>query len=80
MHPVSGTTKAHRSTLDGHNVHGLNHIVDHSQSDARWGELSAQDTIYRVMKHYSKMKQPVPHIFVQLYSYQAAHASSAAGD
>ena len=22
------------------------------------------------MKHYSKMKQPVPHIFVQLYSYQ----------
>ncbi|CAL1160342.1 unnamed protein product [Cladocopium goreaui] len=28
------------------------------------------DTIYRVMKHYSKMKQPVPHIFVQLYSYQ----------
>lgn len=30
-----------------------------------------EDTIYRVMKHYSKMKQPVPHIFVQLYSYQA---------
>ena len=29
------------------------------------------DTIYRVMKHYGKMKQPVPHIFVQLYSYQA---------
>lgn len=32
------------------------------------------DTIYRVMKHYSKMKQPVPHIFVQLYSYQMGRA------
>eukprot|EP00747_Dinoflagellata_sp_TGD_P142490 gnl/TRDRNA2_/TRDRNA2_176249_c0_seq2.p1 gnl/TRDRNA2_/TRDRNA2_176249_c0~~gnl/TRDRNA2_/TRDRNA2_176249_c0_seq2.p1 ORF type:complete len:392 (+),score=83.74 gnl/TRDRNA2_/TRDRNA2_176249_c0_seq2:93-1268(+) len=28
------------------------------------------DTVYRVMKHYNKMKQPVPIIFVQLYSYQ----------
>nr|ABV72531.1 shaggy-like kinase [Heterocapsa triquetra] len=28
------------------------------------------DTVYRVLKHYSKMKQPVPHILVQLYSYQ----------
>eukprot|EP00439_Symbiodinium_sp_Y106_P084050 s1181_g24.t2 len=32
------------------------------------------DTVYRVMKHYSKMKQPVPHIFVQLYSYQMGRA------
>lgn len=32
------------------------------------------DTVYRVMKHYSKMKQPVPHIFVQLYSYQMSRA------
>eukprot|EP00439_Symbiodinium_sp_Y106_P081759 s367_g20.t2 len=32
------------------------------------------DTVYRVMKHYTKMKQPVPHIFVQLYSYQMARA------
>merc|ERR1719163_1377788 len=28
------------------------------------------DTVYRVMKHYNKMKQQVPLIFVQLYSYQ----------
>jgi len=28
------------------------------------------DTVYRVMKHYNKMKQQVPQIFVQLYSYQ----------
>merc|ERR1719392_408835 len=28
------------------------------------------DTVYRVMKHYNKQKQPVPNIFVQLYSYQ----------
>eukprot|EP00450_Noctiluca_scintillans_P013596 CAMPEP_0194492086 /NCGR_PEP_ID=MMETSP0253-20130528/10761_1 /TAXON_ID=2966 /ORGANISM="Noctiluca scintillans" /LENGTH=379 /DNA_ID=CAMNT_0039332905 /DNA_START=53 /DNA_END=1192 /DNA_ORIENTATION=- len=28
------------------------------------------DTVYRVMKHYSKMKQPVPLIIVQLYTYQ----------
>jgi serine/threonine protein kinase len=28
------------------------------------------DTVYRVMKHYNKQKQPVPTIFVQLYSYQ----------
>eukprot|EP00928_Gymnodinium_smaydae_P087564 TRINITY_DN71817_c0_g1_i1.p1 TRINITY_DN71817_c0_g1~~TRINITY_DN71817_c0_g1_i1.p1 ORF type:complete len:415 (+),score=98.56 TRINITY_DN71817_c0_g1_i1:114-1247(+) len=28
------------------------------------------DTVYRVMKHYNKMKQPVPGILVQLYAYQ----------
>jgi glycogen synthase kinase 3 beta len=28
------------------------------------------DTVYRVMKHYNKMKQQVPQIFVQLYTYQ----------
>jgi glycogen synthase kinase 3 beta len=28
------------------------------------------DTVYRVMKHYTKMKQPVPAILVQLYTYQ----------
>merc|ERR1719392_527258 len=32
------------------------------------------DTVYRVMKHYNKMKQPVPQIFVQLYSYQMSRA------
>mmetsp|Transcript_4872 Transcript_4872/g.6697 ORF Transcript_4872/g.6697 Transcript_4872/m.6697 type:complete len:379 (+) Transcript_4872:20-1156(+) len=32
------------------------------------------DTVYRMMKHYNKMKQPVPHIFVQLYSYQMSRA------
>lgn len=32
------------------------------------------DTVYRVMKHYNKQKQPVPHIFVVLYSYQMSRA------
>merc|ERR1719197_1848519 len=32
------------------------------------------DTVYRVMKHYNKMKQQVPAIFVQLYSYQMCRA------
>merc|ERR1719327_110592 len=32
------------------------------------------DTVYRVMKHYNKTKQPVPLIFVQLYSYQMCRA------
>jgi len=32
------------------------------------------DTVYRVMKHYNKMKQAVPTIFVQLYSYQMSRA------
>jgi len=32
------------------------------------------DTVYRVMKHYNKMKQPVPLVFVQLYSYQMLRA------
>jgi len=32
------------------------------------------DTVYRVMKHYNKMKTPVPQIFVQLYSYQMCRA------
>merc|ERR1719163_1765321 len=34
------------------------------------------DTVYRVMKHYNKMKQPVPHIFVQLYSYQMGRGAA----
>mmetsp|Transcript_30652 Transcript_30652/g.56196 ORF Transcript_30652/g.56196 Transcript_30652/m.56196 type:complete len:389 (+) Transcript_30652:33-1199(+) len=32
------------------------------------------DTVYRVMKHYNKMKQQVPLIFVQLYTYQMCRA------
>merc|ERR1719414_813050 len=32
------------------------------------------DTVYRVMKHYNKMKQQVPQIFVQLYTYQMCRA------
>merc|ERR1719223_1034454 len=32
------------------------------------------DTVYRVMKHYNKMKQAVPKIFIQLYSYQMSRA------
>ena len=27
------------------------------------------ETVYRVMKHYNKMKQPVPVILVKLYAY-----------
>ena len=29
------------------------------------------ETVYRVLKHYNKMKQPVPPILVKLYAYQA---------
>mmetsp|Transcript_56360 Transcript_56360/g.123489 ORF Transcript_56360/g.123489 Transcript_56360/m.123489 type:complete len:354 (-) Transcript_56360:138-1199(-) len=32
------------------------------------------ETVYRVMKHYSKMKQTVPRMFVQLYTYQICRA------
>jgi len=32
------------------------------------------DTVYRVLKHYAKMKQAVPHVLVQLYSYQMSRA------
>merc|ERR1719353_519907 len=32
------------------------------------------DTVYRVMKHYNKMKQNVPQIFVQLSTYQMCRA------
>merc|ERR1719329_2054383 len=32
------------------------------------------DTVYRVMKHSTKMKQPVPLILVQLYTYQMCRA------
>jgi len=32
------------------------------------------DTVYRVMKHYNKMKQPMPNIFVKLYTYQMARS------
>jgi len=32
------------------------------------------DTVYRVLKHYNKMKQQVPTIFVQLYTYQMCRA------
>lgn len=27
------------------------------------------ETVYRVLKHYNKMKQPVPVLFVKLYAY-----------
>merc|ERR1719464_1279627 len=32
------------------------------------------DTVYRVMKHYNKMKQQVPLVLVTLYSYQMSRA------
>lgn len=32
------------------------------------------DTVYRVMKHYNKMKQPMPNIFVKLYTYQMSRS------
>eukprot|EP00357_Protocruzia_adherens_P022054 CAMPEP_0114996450 /NCGR_PEP_ID=MMETSP0216-20121206/14316_1 /TAXON_ID=223996 /ORGANISM="Protocruzia adherens, Strain Boccale" /LENGTH=400 /DNA_ID=CAMNT_0002360653 /DNA_START=277 /DNA_END=1476 /DNA_ORIENTATION=+ len=32
------------------------------------------ETVYRVMKHYNKMKQPVPIFFVKLYAYQMCRA------
>merc|ERR1712112_819214 len=32
------------------------------------------ETVYRVMKHYNKMKQPMPNIFVKLYTYQLARS------
>ena len=28
------------------------------------------ETVYRVLKHYNKMKQPVPMLLVKLYAYQ----------
>jgi len=27
------------------------------------------ETVYRVLKHYNKMKQPVPMLLVKLYAY-----------
>jgi len=32
------------------------------------------ETVYRVSKHYTKMKQTVPHIYVKLYIYQLSRA------
>ncbi|CAG9323803.1 unnamed protein product [Blepharisma stoltei] len=32
------------------------------------------ETLYRVVKHYNKMKQPVPLVLVKLYSYQILRA------
>ena len=32
------------------------------------------ETVYRVLKHYNKMKQPVPNLLVKLYAYQAFRA------
>lgn len=32
------------------------------------------ETVYRVLKHYNKMKQPVPNILIKLYAYQAYRA------
>jgi len=34
------------------------------------------DTVYRVMKHYCKLKQPMPLIYVKVYSYQLSKACS----
>jgi serine/threonine protein kinase len=32
------------------------------------------ETVYRVLKHYNKMKQPVPILLVKLYAYQSFRA------
>ena len=32
------------------------------------------ETVYRVLKHYNKMKQAVPTLLVKLYAYQAYRA------
>ena len=32
------------------------------------------ETVYRVLKHYNKMKQPVPMILIKLYAYQTFRA------
>lgn len=32
------------------------------------------DTVYRVMKHYNKLKQPMPLLYVKVYSYQLSKA------
>mmetsp|Transcript_27495 Transcript_27495/g.20657 ORF Transcript_27495/g.20657 Transcript_27495/m.20657 type:complete len:154 (-) Transcript_27495:243-704(-) len=32
------------------------------------------ETVYRVLKHYNKMKQPVPTLLVKLYAYQTFRA------
>ena len=34
------------------------------------------ETVYRVLKHYNKMKQQVPIILVKLYAYQTFRALS----
>ena len=32
------------------------------------------ETVYRVLKHYNKLKQSVPMLLVKLYSYQCFRA------
>ena len=32
------------------------------------------ETVFRILKHYNKMKEPVPMILVKLYAYQAFRA------
>ena len=32
------------------------------------------ETVFRILKHYNKMKQPVPILLVKLYAYQAFRA------
>src|SRR5437870_11391356 len=32
------------------------------------------ETVYRVLKHYNKLKQPVPNLLVKLYAYQSYRA------
>ena len=32
------------------------------------------ETVYRVLKHYNKMKQPVPMLLIKLYAYQCFRA------
>ena len=32
------------------------------------------ETVFRILKHYNKMKEPVPMILVKLYAYQSFKA------
>lgn len=37
------------------------------------------ETVYRVLRHYSKASQRMPMIYVKLYTYQVFHLSTCAG-
>jgi kinase len=59
-------------------VHLKHHFFSTTENDELYLNLVLDfvpETVYRVTRHYTRMNQHMPIIFVKLYAYQVLHSS-----